>query len=1114
MILSFSFYLSYSQELPTIVPPSPEAAALANFTDVPISHYTGLPNISVPIYTIQQKGIQIPINLSYHSRGVMVSETAPRTGMGWSLQYGGVISRQVRGKSDEDPGYGYLSNSQHFKSYPTSLATRQTVNSIETSNPDYDFYPDQFSFSAGSLSGKFILDYNSGNPIIQTFGDIEISYDMGSGPGFNSIGSFIITDANGTKYYFGRSKDLQRFARDYQSSGGVSIYNNNVVPNQTGSSNTAFSSWNLLDIETSFGELISYHYYSNNNASLLRKSYDKHDSGGSNITNSAANMSNINAIHTKLSTISIYEHQLAKISFNHNTDSIVFYKSATLRDDYDGYALNKVSVYHKNKLIKSLKLNYTYTSSTDQSNLLWYFQSNTFDKYLKRMFLSSIEEEDENGEKLPPYVFTYDSQILPSVFSSRQDYWGYYNGATNNGPFTRMFEYGAYKPDRRVNTLKSEAGLLKQIKYPTGGITKFTYEHNKGRIPFTMASLKLPQINPGSNDEMIRVIRKADFTYNASTGGYTPYTIQLPANTSVSYMFSCMHFTDANDPNPPPSCLFDFTLNNSSVNLGQNYMINTGSSTSSTIKALPKSWNGDPNLHLNNDIDFQITIQYDIPDDPGALLYGPGKRIQKIENISASGSSTFKEYEYNFPSDETLQSNGAPSGAIIGLPSYLNTAVTNGFTSYSHYNDATSAFSSFQPNGIGYSGVIEYHGTKENNVGKTEYLFTNISDSGGDYYEFPYHPPTDNEWLRGKNIRTKFFENNGSGNYTLIREVYNKYLYANSEYTEDFEFAGLISSSFDLTPLSLISDWEDSFTSLDTVNSRVLFKLPLFMRQGATPEQIQNSQPSGYRIYHLTGGTQHLSRTIEKDYFENSILEKTTTYDYNYDNQYQVSSSKITDSKGVTTLNKFYYPKDLNHTLLINQHRLSEVTKTESFRDVNNDGVYSIAEKRSEVNTLYKNWGNNVILPEFVQTSKGNNTLENRVVYKSYDNKGNPTELNQSNGIPISYVWGYNSEYLIAKVENATQAQIASLNLNTTILNDTNTSATELRTELNKLRTSLPNAMVTTYTYDTLIGVTSITDPRGNTVFYEYDNFNRLKYIKDANGKLVSESKYHYKGQQ
>ena len=69
-------------------------------------------------------------------------------------------------------------------------------------------------------------------------------------------------------------------------------------------------------------------------------------------------------------------------------------------------------------------------------------------------------------------------------------------------------------------------------------------------------------------------------------------------------------------------------------------------------------------------------------------------------------------------------------------------------------------------------------------------------------------------------------------------------------------------------------------------------------------------------------------------------------------------------------------------------------------------------------------------------------------------------------------------------------------------------------TVLSKIRTTLTSAMVTTYTYDPLVGVTSITDPIGYTTYYEYDEFNRLKFVKDKDGKFLKKNEYHYKAQQ
>ena len=67
--------------------------------------------------------------------------------------------------------------------------------------------------------------------------------------------------------------------------------------------------------------------------------------------------------------------------------------------------------------------------------------------------------------------------------------------------------------------------------------------------------------------------------------------------------------------------------------------------------------------------------------------------------------------------------------------------------------------------------------------------------------------------------------------------------------------------------------------------------------------------------------------------------------------------------------------------------------------------------------------------------------------------------------------------------------------------------------QLNGLRTNpnLSQAMVTTYTYEPLVGVTSITDPRGYTTTYIYDDFNRLKEVRDEDNNLVTDYEYHYK---
>jgi len=112
-------------------------------------------------------------------------------------------------------------------------------------------------------------------------------------------------------------------------------------------------------------------------------------------------------------------------------------------------------------------------------------------------------------------------------------------------------------------------------------------------------------------------------------------------------------------------------------------------------------------------------------------------------------------------------------------------------------------------------------------------------------------------------------------------------------------------------------------------------------------------------------------------------------------------------------------------------------------------------------------------------------------------------------------VWGYNGTQPIAKVEGATYSQVSGLA--GTIINASDADASDptmegaLITALDGFRTALPGYQVTTYSYDPLIGVTSITPPNGLREVYVYDTANRLKEVRDVNGNLLKSNEYHYR---
>src|SRR5882757_6825583 len=92
-LVSMGVLHSQAQSIPkfdvkNILATSPEAAMLGRFGDIPISYYTGTADISIPIYTIKEGGVEVPVVLRYHGSGVKVDDEATNVGLGWSLEPG------------------------------------------------------------------------------------------------------------------------------------------------------------------------------------------------------------------------------------------------------------------------------------------------------------------------------------------------------------------------------------------------------------------------------------------------------------------------------------------------------------------------------------------------------------------------------------------------------------------------------------------------------------------------------------------------------------------------------------------------------------------------------------------------------------------------------------------------------------------------------------------------------------------------------------------------------------------------------------------------------------------------------------------------------------------
>ena len=83
------------------ITPSVETFTMTRYGSLVPSLYTGAMTFSVPVYTYSDPDFTIPVSLDYNYDGYKPSQHSGTVGLGWSLNCGGVITREIRGLPDE-----------------------------------------------------------------------------------------------------------------------------------------------------------------------------------------------------------------------------------------------------------------------------------------------------------------------------------------------------------------------------------------------------------------------------------------------------------------------------------------------------------------------------------------------------------------------------------------------------------------------------------------------------------------------------------------------------------------------------------------------------------------------------------------------------------------------------------------------------------------------------------------------------------------------------------------------------------------------------------------------------------------------------------------------------
>ena len=495
------------QFLPSVIPPTPQAAALARYGEYPVSHTTGIPDITIPLYEIDLGGYKLPISISYHASGFRPDDVATPVGLGWVLNAGGAVTRTIMGAPDF---YNQVVNDtiyRDFNAIDSHLKQLSQhggdINSILLTaaggmEAPYDTESDRYTYNIPGKSGVFRYAHESHEWISLNASNLKIS---------KNPEGFGISDSE-ADYTFSVEEQT---GYDPRGEG-------NPVP----------TSWYMSSIFTPYGE-ISFEYewkpsYTTGHISqmvyVMEAIYQPNEDRGMKYT--------IENPHSE-TALYYFDQMLLKtilwragsISFSYDCDG----------QDIGTFRLTEMKVMTPDKsVIKTVKFKSSYWGSS---------------KYKNRRMLDAIEDS-EQGKFSFSYNRILDSSLpdYRSLSQGQLDYWGYFKKPGGKSwditkrALSMILPKDIYNPDKYFRDasdkdpsfIYTSLGILTSINYPTGGKTIFKYELNDHG-----GGLRIAEMNSSGNDAN----RKISYSYSAG------YRIQPDPDEAMTYAAWCRQYGNA-----------------------------------------------------------------------------------------------------------------------------------------------------------------------------------------------------------------------------------------------------------------------------------------------------------------------------------------------------------------------------------------------------------------------------------------------------------------------------------------------------------------------------------------------------------------------------------------